>query len=235
MLTKSFIASGPPLNFKSSRFRSTKAAVDGSLMDASTSFSSHASIPVGNRPPISFVMARSGYNMAAHIYGSSTIVAPLKGAGNIVGSSTGLGSVDVNGFMTMERTVTIEGLGDIVITPKGYGNLSITIDIGSRPSAFDITQAVLNALATQYNIAGTIGNKINSAASAGDPWSTVIPGSYEPGSAGQLLGNLGEGSDPQTIADKVWDTAVSSHATPGTFGEYIQKKLLSVAKFIGLK
>ena len=36
-------------------------------------------------------------------------------------------------------------------------------------------------------VSGSMGDKINAAASAGDPWSTVLPGSYGAGSAGKLM------------------------------------------------
>jgi hypothetical protein len=73
---------------------------------------------------------------------------------------------------------------------RGKAHLSATIEIGSRPSAFDIIQAVLNAVASQYNIPGTIGNKINSAASAGDPWSAELPGSYTGDEAGKMIDDI---------------------------------------------
>lgn len=38
--------------------------------------------------------------------------------------------------------------------------------------------------------AGSTGAKLNSAASAGDPWGTSIPASYPAGSAGNILGNM---------------------------------------------
>src|SRR5262249_42881877 len=53
----------------------------------------------------------------------------------------------------------------------------------------NIAGDVLNATASSYNTAGTIGARINSAGSAGDPWSTQIPGAYPAGSAGYIVGN----------------------------------------------
>ena len=38
-----------------------------------------------------------------------------------------------------------------------------------------------------------------------------------------------------TIAGQVWNTDLSNHTDASTFGGYVSKKLLSVAKFIGLK
>ena len=37
------------------------------------------------------------------------------------------------------------------------------------------------------------------------------------------------------IKNTVWNAQIADHTTSGTFGHYIQKKILNVAKFIGLK
>ena len=56
-------------------------------------------------------------------------------------------------------------------------------------------------------------------------------------SAGLIQVTSGSGvlpSDIVDIADAVWDEAHADHATTGTFGKLVQK-LLTVAKFLGLK
>lgn len=37
------------------------------------------------------------------------------------------------------------------------------------------------------------------------------------------------------VANAVWDKPISENTTTGTFGYYLQKKILSTAKFLGLK
>lgn len=54
----------------------------------------------------------------------------------------------------------------------------------------EVASAVLDATATDYNTAGTIGNKINSAASAGDPWTTDLTG-YATDTAGAIIRRMG--------------------------------------------
>jgi hypothetical protein len=39
----------------------------------------------------------------------------------------------------------------------------------------------------------------------------------------------------QTIKNSVWNASISDHTTSGTFGHFMQKKLITVAKFLGLK
>lgn len=52
--------------------------------------------------------------------------------------------------------------------------------------------AVLDAIAANYNTAGTIGGAINSASGA-DPLLNIVPGAYGVGTAGYNLGRLGSG------------------------------------------
>ncbi|MCV5968722.1 hypothetical protein, partial [Lactococcus petauri] len=53
--------------------------------------------------------------------------------------------------------------------------------------------AVWGALATAINDPGTAGAALLAAGSAGDPWTTPLPGSYAAGSAGALVGALFNG------------------------------------------
>ncbi|HZH39648.1 MAG TPA: hypothetical protein VFD85_01485 [Gemmatimonadales bacterium] len=61
----------------------------------------------------------------------------------------------------------------------------------SLNSVGTIAAAVWEETASSHNTAGTTGNKLNAAASAGDPWNTTIPGAYAAGTAGYVVGNLG--------------------------------------------
>lgn len=58
------------------------------------------------------------------------------------------------------------------------------------PSLVDVVNGVLDALASDHDIANTIGAKINAAGAAGDPLTNAVPGSYGVGSAGAVLGSL---------------------------------------------
>ncbi len=48
-------------------------------------------------------------------------------------------------------------------------------------------------------------------------------------------GGNGSGASASDVADAVWNRNISAHTTPGTFGHFISSRLLTVAKFIGLK
>ena len=93
-------------------------------------------------------------------------------------------------------------------------------------SGKDPATMVLGATASSWNAAGTIGNKINSAASAGDPWSSPLPASYAPGSAGYILGHpipavVNSYSTGQNPATLILGSSASSWNSPGTIGDAI--------------
>jgi hypothetical protein len=48
---------------------------------------------------------------------------------------------------------------------------------------------VLDTAASGHNTANTVANKINAAASGGHPCTTLLPGAYGAGTAGNILGN----------------------------------------------
>lgn len=89
----------------------------------------------------------------------------------------------------MKQTIMAQGVGAVeLMLPKKRSRMALDVSIGAVPSAFDIAQAVLNAVASSYNIPGTIGEKINDAGAGGDPWAVDInAGGYTGNQAGKKL------------------------------------------------
>lgn len=70
-------------------------------------------------------------------------------------------------------------------------------------SAADVWDVTLS----EHLTAGTTGNALNAAGSAGDPWSTTLPGAYGAGSAGYIVGtnlNAAVSSRSSHSASDVW-------------------------------
>jgi hypothetical protein len=61
---------------------------------------------------------------------------------------------------------------------------------GSAPTAAVIADAVWDELLAGHAIAGSAGAGLSAAGSAGDPWSTLLPGAYADGTAGDIIGNI---------------------------------------------
>lgn len=78
---------------------------------------------------------------------------------------------------------------------------SITSGALSNGACDEIADHVWDELLSGHVISGSAGETLAAAGSAGDPWSTLVPGAYGAGTAGKILGdNL--------------DAAISTRATP---------------------
>ena len=95
--------------------------------------------------------------------------ASLKANARMSGSIQG-GLIDpyIKGTMARKQTLIVQAIGQLEQANwKKRARMALDVSIGASPSAFDIAQAVLNAVASSYNIPGTIGAKINSSGSGG--------------------------------------------------------------------
>ena len=94
----------------------------------------------------------------------------------------------IKGTEGRTQTLIVTGLGELITAlPKKLGNMACAVEIGASPSAFDIAQAVWGSVATQLNNTGTMGQKLNGAGNAGDPWTTDLATYTTNGTAGKLL------------------------------------------------
>jgi hypothetical protein len=70
------------------------------------------------------------------------------------------------------------------------GSLNADITSLSELSPESLASSVWRALASQFNDAGTMGAKLNSASAAGDPWGATLPGAYLSTEAGGILAKI---------------------------------------------
>lgn len=152
------------------------------------------SFPVGYHQSAIVLPMKVG-GIACYLRGSGGVAASVAGVASLTCNLSGAGSLTATGAKGRNLICSMAGTGTLTSGIQAKGWIRCSIQIGAQPSAFDIAQAVLNATASQYNIPGTIGNKINSASAAGDPWTAELPGSYPPGTAGNIVGtsSVGEG------------------------------------------
>ena len=127
--------------------------------------------------------------LAAALSGTGTItVANLVGVVALQSSLTGTGTLTAGINVIAFMTAALEGDGTLTADLKGTLSMSAAIYVNqSEATVQQIVDAVWNAIAADYNTAGTMGNKMNSAGSAGDPWSTDLPGTYTADQAGAIL------------------------------------------------
>lgn len=124
---------------------------------------------------------------------SASLVGKLEMASALAGEGDLTASLGLIAFVVSELT----GSGTISGTFKGNASLSADISSSSTLSPENLAAAVWNSIAASFNTTGTMGNKMNSAASAGDPWATALPGSYLSTEAGGILSQI------QTLVDEL--------------------------------
>lgn len=104
---------------------------------------------------------------------------------------------DLDNIQTRLPAALVSGKMDASVTALGAGTItaaSIASDaitaakIASDVSA-EIADAVWDEALSGHLSAGTAGNALDSAGDAGDPWGTILPGSYPNGTAGRILAN----------------------------------------------
>lgn len=135
--------------------------------------------------------------LACNILASGTVSASLVGKLEMAAALAGSGGITSSLKLLAFCVSEITGSGTVTGTFKGNASLSADISSSSTLSPENLAAAVWNSIAASFNTAGTMGNKLNSAASAGDPWGTTLPGSYLSTEAGGILAQI------QTLVDEL--------------------------------
>lgn len=130
--------------------------------------------------------------LAASILGASTLSASLVGKLEMASAMAGSGNLTSALSLIANVVTEMSGSGTVSATAFGTADMSATFSSSSTLSPENLAAAVWNSVAAAFNTAGTMGNKLNSAASAGDPWGTALPGSYLSTEAGGILARIQE-------------------------------------------
>lgn len=156
----------------------TYTYLDGSVADA---------IAAGNNAP-ALVWAEASrtltgtqaFNLTGNITGN------LSGSvGSVTGTIGGLSAAALADFFDTNSGTTYASAVAGSVVKEIADNAG-----GSGLTAGAIADAVWDEAISGHLTSGTTGAKLNSAASAGDPWSTSLPGSYTGTEAGFILGTL---------------------------------------------
>jgi hypothetical protein len=85
---------------------------------------------------------------------------------------------------------TINGIVDAILVDTGTDipALISTLESGLATDA-EIADAVWDEAIAGHAVAGSTGEALSAAGSAGDPWSTALPGAYGAGTAGKIIGD----------------------------------------------
>lgn len=132
-------------------------------------------------------------SLFSDITASGTITkAQLAGVVGLVMNAYGTGEITVaNLNAIINMAVNIAGLGSIS-KAELFGTLTLQANIYVNQSEATVRQLVdgiWDEAASAHNATGTMGNKMNSAGSAGDPWA-ADPATFVTGTAGAKLNKI---------------------------------------------
>jgi hypothetical protein len=177
---------------------STFTSIVGSGTIASTS-----SVTAGKSWPISTITGSGTVGDAslsliiqllADITGSGEVSnsTALKAIANFIATITGQGEIaDSPLNLIAWCNTTMAGNSAITATMKGFADMSAEISAtGDVLTAQQVASAVWAAIAADNNIPTTMGEKLNDAGGASNPWSVELPGSYTGDQAGKLIDDI---------------------------------------------
>ena len=147
-------------------------------------------------------------------------------AGEMSGDNIGVLFSDAAGSEWCDLYLNIQtsarGIDDLATaTNLATANTNIDTLIASITSVGAMADAVWDEAVSGHLSSGTVGAALNAAGSAGDPWTTALPGAYGAGSAGKIIGDninqtISSLPSAATIAAAVWASGTRTLTSFGT-------------------
>jgi hypothetical protein len=164
---------------------------------------------IGSVATVSGIVTVGGYatgqDPATLLLASPANKLATDGTGRVTAGSVGSGAIVAASFATDAIAAAAVSAGAVTKVQAGLSTLAAA--------------GVWDLATTGHATTGTFGAAMVAAGSAGDPWSTALPGSYGSGTAGNIVGNRVDAAiTSRATAAGVWDLATSGHTTSGTFG-----------------
>lgn len=133
-------------------------------------------------------------SLAATLAGTGSVSASMVGAVSMAATLIGTGSVTAGLNLLANCIATLVGTGSVTADLKGKASLAATIYVNEGSADIQqMAEGVWNAVAADYNEAGTMGEKMNDAGSAGNPWTDTTD--YGAGTKGKLLQDAADNSE----------------------------------------
>lgn len=126
--------------------------------------------------------------MIAALVGSGSLTASISGQLEAVAALVGSGDLTAAAGALAGMVANLSGSGTLTAGQEALGEMVANIFVNqSEATVEQIVEAVWNAFAAEYNISGTMGEKLNGAGSAGDPWTTDLTPYVTADTAGLIL------------------------------------------------
>lgn len=202
-----------------------------------------SAFPSGYNPPYAYIPApKSGgissrNNARIETSHTASLVGGLPGSGSatVTFSMTGTGGLIASG--SGSATITFSSSATILSVATASGSATVTLSgtaaIGAIAGLTGSTTITLSPTATSYAIGylsgiSTSETEFSEAALARAVWTALAADYNDSGTMGAKLNAAGAAADP-------WAVALPGAYADGTAGKIIGSKLLTVARFLGLK
>lgn len=176
------------LAYKGGEMSSTTLIVGESDITGSIAQGINISGDIEGTGTISEASLSNVVSMIADLTGAGTLSASMVGTIQMAADLVGGGSIEAGLGLLANCVANIMGVGTIDSDLKGTLSMAAEIYVNqSQAEVQQIVDAVWNALAAEYDLTGTMGEKLNGAGSAGDPWTTDISAYNTANTAGKIL------------------------------------------------
>lgn len=144
------------------------------------------------------------------------------------GANTGLFIAGTNAATTITTALTTTFTGNLTgsvgsvtgavgsVTGNVGGNVTGTVGGLAAAAKTDVENATWNTVLSSHLTGGSTGAALNAAGSAGDPWTTSLPGAYTAGSAGFIVGTNLNATVSSRMATYTQPTGFLAATFPGT-------------------
>jgi hypothetical protein len=127
-------------------------------------------------------------SLIATIAGSGTITASMAATLGLAASLAGSGNLSGSLSLLIPLVASLSGTGTLTSNLKGNLDMEANIYVNqSEATVQSIVAGVWGAVAADYNESGTMGEKMNAAGTAGDPWTADLSSYNTTGTAGKIL------------------------------------------------
>lgn len=128
------------------------------------------------------------YLLSANLSGSSSLTANLSSALGLSANLSGGGSLSATIKLLQAMTANLSGSSSLTANMKQTISMEADIYVNSSQATVNqIVAGVWGAVAADFNASGTMGQKLNGAGSAGDPWTTDLSSYNTADTAGLIL------------------------------------------------
>lgn len=132
--------------------------------------------------------------LAANVYdsligGGDTLDVAVTSMANDVVTAAAIADNAIDAGALAANAITAAKIATDAITADKIAANAIGASELAADAVAEIADGVWDEAISGHLTAGSTGNALNAAGSAGDPWSTEIPGAYGAGTAGQIVGD----------------------------------------------